>query len=116
MSSSRERQRLEHIVELIDEIDAFMDGLSFEAFKADRRTMLAVERCSQNITEAAIKIGEDRMSIIFPEVAFHAIRGLGNALRHDYDRVDLQSIYDLTKYGLPPLRAACVATLERDHG
>ncbi|MDN4633407.1 DUF86 domain-containing protein [Sphingomonas sp. PsM26] len=46
-----------------------------------------------------------------PTLPVNAARGLGNALRHDYDRVDLWTIYVTATDSLPMLRADCVAAL-----
>ena len=36
-----------------------------------------------------------------------AVRGLGNALRHDYDGVDLRVIWKTVRESLPALKADC---------
>ena len=54
MSSSRETLRLHDIVENIDRIWRYTDGLDFPAFVGDPKTVDAVERCLQRITEAVI--------------------------------------------------------------
>ena len=59
MSSSREAQRLQDIVENIDAARSYVGDMAIEAFIADRKTVDACERCLQRITEAVIKIGED---------------------------------------------------------
>ena len=64
------------------------------------------------ITEAVIKIGEDRMEEIAPAIPARAIRGLGNVLRHEYDSIDLRYILITIQRDLPPLRAACIAALK----
>lgn len=57
MSSEREALRLQDIIENIDRIESYMIGLDRESFAKDSRTIDAVERCLQRITEAVIKIG-----------------------------------------------------------
>ena len=70
-----------------------------------------MERCLQRITEAVIKIGPERMAEISPQTPVDAVRGLGNMLRHDYDRVDLGTIWHTIRESLPKLRADCVSVL-----
>jgi len=41
----------------------------------------------------------------------HAVRQLGNVLRHDYDLIDVETIFTTVRHDLPPLRAACIAAL-----
>jgi uncharacterized protein with HEPN domain len=111
--SEKERNALRDIVDFVDEVDDFTQGVSFRDFQGDRKTLRAVERSLANLTEAAIRIGEARWQALIGEVAFHRVRGLGNRLRHEYDRLDARSIYELIQIELPPLRAACVAALDR---
>lgn len=87
--------------------------MTFEAFRADRKTVDAVERCLERITEACIKIGTARMSRIAPDQPMSAIRSLGNMLRHEYDVIDLRTIYETAGSDLPALVAACLAELQR---
>ncbi len=41
------------------------------------------------------------------------IRGLGNWLRHAYDRLDVETVWVTVKRDLPPLRRAVTEALER---
>lgn len=111
MSSRPESFRLNDIIENIDAIQTYVTDMSITVFERDRRTLDAVERCLQRITEAAIRIGDSRMAEIAPDVPFHQVRGLGNALRHEYHRIDARSIFLLLSDELPALRAACVSAL-----
>lgn len=70
-----------------------------------------MERCLHRITEAVIKIGPDRMAEISPQTPVDAVRGLGNMLRHDYDRVDLVTIWRTIRESLPELREDCMREL-----
>ena len=70
-------------------------------------TVDAVERCLQRITEAVIKVGPERMAAISPQTPVDAVRGLGNALRHDYDGVDLRVIWKTVRESLPALKVDC---------
>ncbi|WBQ15644.1 DUF86 domain-containing protein [Sphingobium yanoikuyae] len=112
MSSKREQQRLLDIVENCEAVAEYINGMDFVAFAADRKTIDASERCLQRITEAVIKVGKDRMQQIAPIVPADAVRGLGNLLRHEYDRVDLHIIFATLAESLPQLRAACIAALK----
>lgn len=99
--------RLNDIVDNIDRIESHVAGMDFAAFTADFKTIDAVERCLQRITEAVIKIGPDRMAEISPATSADAVRGMGNALRHDYDTIDLRIIWITVKQSLPVLREDC---------
>ena len=111
MSTEREAQRLHDIVDNIARIESHVAGMDFAAFAADPKTIDAVERCLQRLTEAAIKIGPERMAEISPRTPVEAVRGLGNLLRHDYDGVDLGTIWRTVMTSLPELKADCAGVL-----
>jgi len=113
LSSDRERLWLRDIIDYSDDVRGFLEGMSFEQMCSDRKTVAAIERCLQCITKAAIRIGDVRMTVIAPDIPLHALRGLGNQLRHAYDAIDARTIYDTVVDDLPPLRAACLAALEQ---
>jgi uncharacterized protein with HEPN domain len=111
MPSSRPELRLRNIVENVDLILEFTNDMKFDEFLSDDRTRLAVERCLLIISEAARKLGseaEDRC----PEIPWHRVRGLGNWLRHDYDRMNYPAIWDAIAEDLAILRAACERQLK----
>lgn len=111
MSTDREAQRLQDIIDNVARIESHIAGLDFAGFNADEKTIDAVERCLQRITEAVIKIGPERMAEISPRTPVDAVRGLGNLLRHDYDGVDLGTIWRTVTGSLPELKANCEAVL-----
>lgn len=114
MSSKRERQRLQDILDNIDRIESYVADLQLDVWGADPMRVDAVERCLQRITEAVIKIGPQRMEAIAPDLPAAAVRGLGNLLRHDYDQVSLQIIDATVHNDLPRLRRWCERTLSAE--
>jgi uncharacterized protein with HEPN domain len=112
LSSRNEQSRLRDIVEFVDRATSYLDGMTVDQLAADDKSVMAIERCIQCITEAAIKIGEDRMTIIAPTVSMREVRGLGNRLRHSYDEVDLNIIYRTVTKELPILREQCATALD----
>jgi uncharacterized protein with HEPN domain len=86
-------------------IQAFVGSMSFEEFREDPKTIAAVERKLLVVSEAAIRLGENAPSLI-PEVPWRNIRGLGNWLRHQYDRIDIATVWITVIRDLPPLSAA----------
>jgi uncharacterized protein with HEPN domain len=86
--------------------------MTFKAFREDIKTIDAVERNLQKISEAAIRLGP-RAETLCPGLPWSDIRGLGNWLRHQYDRVDLATIWHTATEDLPPLKAAVASVLQR---
>jgi uncharacterized protein with HEPN domain len=106
------RQSLLDIVENIGLIEGYTAGMDQAAFSADRRTRDAVERCLQRVSEAAVRLG-DRASQLAPDLPWRKIRGIGNHLRHGYDVVEPEIIWNIVERDLLPLRAGCEAALAR---
>ena len=79
--------------------------MDFEAFRQDLKTIAAVERKLLVISEAAIRLKEDAAKLC-PGLPWPEIRGIGNWLRHQYDRVDLETLWNTLQDDLPPLSAS----------
>lgn len=110
MSSERPAERLRDIVENIHAIFRYTAEMNFETFRRDQKTHDAVERCLERVSEAASKLG-DLAPILMPEQPWHSIRALGNRLRHDYDAVRSDRLWDIVKADLPALCQACEIAL-----
>jgi uncharacterized protein with HEPN domain len=66
---------------------------------------LALTRLLEIIGEAANRVSED-MQQQHPEIPWRQIVGLRHRLIHGYDAVDLDILWDIVRYDLPPLIAA----------
>jgi uncharacterized protein with HEPN domain len=87
--------------------------MDFDAFREDPKTVAAVERKLLLISEAAVRLG-DQAPIVCPGPPWPKIRGTGNWLRHQYDRIDLETIWRTLTEDLPPLKSAVARSLERE--
>lgn len=112
MSFKREDLWLDDVVDYADRAIEFLGDLTIDQLSADLKTLAAVERCLQCITEAALRIGEERMGEIAPFVSLSELRGLGNRLRHSYDSIDPGVIHGTVKNDIPALRDAAARALE----
>ena len=101
------------ILEAIEFIDDFTCGMDLGAFRGDPRTVAAVERKLQQVSEAAVRLGEDAERLC-PGLPWRDIRGIGNWLRHQYDKVDVESVWNTVQNDLPPLKSAVVRALNRE--
>jgi uncharacterized protein with HEPN domain len=95
-------------------IGQFTAGMDFEAFREDPKTVAAVERKLQIISEAAIRLGTEAENRI-PGPPWPNIRGIGNWLRHRYERVELAIVWKTLQEDLPPLKAAAPRALAGHH-
>jgi uncharacterized protein with HEPN domain len=88
----------------IDLAVRFAAGFDYEAFRADLRTVYAVTRCLEIVSEASRRLPDD-LKARHPSIAWKDMAGAGNIYRHDYEDVAVQQVWDTVQIDLPPLRA-----------
>ena len=92
---------LHDIVDAIDMIEIFTAGMDLDEFREDPKTVAAVERKLQVISEAAIRLGGDAETHC-PGMPWPDIRGMGNWLRHQYERIELPVIWKTVRREAKP--------------
>jgi uncharacterized protein with HEPN domain len=95
---------LADIIENAERIERYLMGTDRDAFAASGLTRDAVERCLERVCEAAHRLGE-RAAELMPNQPWGEIRGMGNRLRHAYDRISLDVIWNSVCRDLPTLAA-----------
>lgn len=105
------RVYLEDVLEAVQKIRSYMDGLSYEAFQEDSKTIDAVIRNLEVIGEAVKQIPEP-IRAAHPAVPWKKIAGLRDILIHEYFGVDLELIWDVTTHKLPELEASAIQILQ----
>jgi uncharacterized protein with HEPN domain len=90
----------------------FTADLDYAAFCDDTRTVYAVTRCLEIISEASRRLPDD-LKTRHPAIPWKDIAGAGNVYRHDYEDVAARIIWDTVLLALPPLRNAIVDEIER---
>jgi uncharacterized protein with HEPN domain len=112
LPSEKPARRLEDIVDNVRAIQLYVAGMDLTAFERDQKTYDAVERCLERISEAAAKLG-DLALVLVPGQPWQEIRALGNRLRHEYDAIREDRLWDIVQIDLSPLCAACEDALRR---
>ena len=112
MPSKSPAQRLRDIVDNIDAIGMFSADLDFTAFTADRKTVYAVVRALEIVSEASRRLPADFKDRL-PEIDWPAIAASGNVYRHEYEAVDETLIWHTTRHDLGVLRSVAAAELDR---
>ena len=82
----------------------FSADLDYETFSPDLRTVYAVTRCLEIISEASRRL-PDEMKARHPSIAWKEMAGAGNVYRHDYGDVAPSYVWVTVQDHLPPLRA-----------
>ena len=93
----------------------FIEGMAYEAFAEDERTLYAVTRCLEIVSEAVRRLSDD-LKMRHPDVPWKRIAGAGNIYRHDYEDVLASILWDTVRDHLQPLENAVRAESERPGG
>ena len=81
----------------------FTAGISYEEFAGDTRTLFAVTRCLEIISEASRRLSKE-LKQRQPHIAWRDMAGAGNIYRHDYEDVAAKLVWETVQLALPPLR------------
>ena len=114
MPTERPARRIEDVLANITAIESYTGGLTKDAFACNRMAVDAVERCLERISEAARKLGEQFDSRVPDDVDLASVRRFGSVLRHDYDAVDTDILWNVVTLRLPALKTA-FEKLEAEH-
>lgn len=90
---------LEDMRESALKIRKYTDGLNYESFIADEKTIDATARNISVIGEAANRI-DPEFRLQNPEIEWRRIRGLRNRIIHDYFGIDLEIVWSIIEYDL----------------
>jgi uncharacterized protein with HEPN domain len=112
MPSKTASAALRDIAHHIDLAVTFVAGFTYDTFKDDLRTLFAVTRCLEIISEASRRLPDD-LKARHPSIAWKDMAGAGNIYSHDYEDVASQHVWDAVQIDLPPLRAVVEQELAR---
>ena len=103
MPSERAAGPLRDILNHIDLAIQFVQGFVRGAFNADIRTVYAVMRCLEIMSEASRRLPVD-LKARHPAIAWKQMAAAGNIYRHDYEDVAAHFVWDTVQRALPPLK------------
>ncbi|MCX7925372.1 MAG: DUF86 domain-containing protein [Fimbriimonadales bacterium] len=102
MSERHWRLFVHDMLDCIGKIYQYVQGLSYDEFAQDSKTLDAVFRNLEVIGEAARRI-PDEVQEQFPEVPWAQIIALRNRLAHGYFAIDEAIIWNIVQNDLPEL-------------
>ena len=115
MSFKDWRVRVEDMLEAIERIRRYTDGMDDRHFVADDRTVDAVVRNLEIIGEAAKRV-PPQISERHPDIPWSRMTEMRNILVHEYHSVDPSIIFDAARHDLPPLLGPLRALLNEKNG
>ena len=92
---------LKRLQEIINRVN--VKGFDRDSFKTDLRTVYAVTRCLEIISEASRRL-PDALKDRHSTIAWRQMASAGNVYRHDYEDVAAQLVWDTVQRAIPPLR------------
>jgi len=99
---------LEDMLDAIQKIERYTNGMSQDIFEEDEKTVDAVIRNLEIIGEAANRLPKDFINKR-PEIEWVKIIGFRNRIVHEYFGVDLKIIWQIIQKDLPPFRDSLIA-------
>ena len=115
MAAATVLDRLEHILRSIDAVLAYWNGKNKSAFKRDELRRAATERHLEIISEASRHI-PSRDKTDHPLLPWKEIAGIGNILRHRYELISDDRIWEIVTLELPALRSAVEKIMAKHEG
>lgn len=105
MPSRAAEAALRDIDHHIDLATVFIASAGPDELKSDVRTLYAVIRCLEIISEASRRL-PDELKARHPDIVWKQIAGAGNIYRHDYEDVAAGIIWNTVVLALPLLKVA----------
>ena len=99
MRSEVSHAALHDILHHIDLATGFVAGFARTTFEADPRTLYAVTRCLEIISEASRRL-PDELKARHPSIPWKDMAGAGNVYRHDYEDVTARQVWDTIQLAL----------------
>ena len=106
-----DKERLSHILEAIDSILEFTQGISYQQYSEDYKLKLAIVKLFEIIGEGANGITEETQ-LQFPEIEWPVLKSVRNVLVHEYFGIDYEIIWYAIKEKIPELKLKIFDILE----
>lgn len=105
---------LRHILDAINTVEEYLQGVNEEHFKATRLLQDGAIRQIEIVGEAVRHMPRD-IRKTYPEIPWQDISGMRDKRIHDYFGVDIEKVWDTTQEDLPVLKEQVIRIL-KDYG
>jgi uncharacterized protein with HEPN domain len=109
------RVRIEDMIEAIERIRRYTEGIDVHHFVADERTVDAVIRNLEILGEAAKRV-PSTVAERHPDIPWSRMSEMRNILVHEYHSVDPTIVFDSVRHDLGPLLGPLRAVLSEHNG
>ena len=100
--TDRDRQSLRDIINSANLAADYLNGKTQADFERDRMLQDAIVRRIEIVGEAATRLSQEAREAM-ATVPWQQIVGMRNIMIHQYDRVDIQLVWDTATVALPQL-------------
>lgn len=97
------RDYMRDISDSVTDIVSFIEGMTFEEFIKDKKTINAVVRSIEVIGEATKKIPET-LKDKYSEIPWKKMAGMRDKMIHEYFGIDMEILWKTVKDEIPILR------------
>ena len=94
---------VEDIIKAMDDALTFIEGVSYEEFLKDRKTVYAVIRTLEIIGEATKNI-PSKVKGRYEEIPWKEMAGMRDKMIHGYSGVDLKRVWSTVNKDIPDLK------------
>lgn len=93
----------------------FIQGMDYETFSRDNKTVYAVIRAVEVIGEAAANV-PDEIRSKYPSLPWRDIRGMRNKLVHQYFGINMEVVWQTIQEDLPMITGELENILKNEKG
>ena len=104
---------IEDAINAMVKAESFIEGMDFDTFSKDEKTIFAVIRALEVLGEAVKRI-PDEIRERYAQIPWRAMAGMRDKLIHGYNQVNLVLVWETVKTHIPSVKPTFQEILE-DH-